>query len=314
MINYSLLNILEEFLGKGKETSKHNFAFTCPFCKEERAKLGKTNKPKLEIQLITNAQGKNKYNCWFCKTRGTTIKSLLTKLKVPEHRIEELIKVIHPTSYQEVKSFISLLPQEFKPLSEFSTNIFYRKAINYLKNRGITKYDILRYNIGYCLEGEFADRIIIPSYGENGDLNFFIARSFNNSTYESYKNPKASRDIIFNEFFINWNQPIILCEGVFDALAIKRNAIPLLGKDVLDSLMKKLVTSKIKKIYIALDKDAMKVTLEYIEYLMSKNKEVYLVELEEKDPSKLGFEKFNNLVQTVQPLTFQNLLLKKMEI
>ncbi len=34
------------------------------------------------------------------------------------------------------------------------------------------------------------------------------------------------------EIFINWNSPIIRCEGMFDAISIKRNAIPLLGKNI----------------------------------------------------------------------------------
>ena len=29
---------------------------------------------------------------------------------------------------------------------------------------------------------------------------------------------------------INWDEPITLVEGVFDAMAVKRNAIPILGK------------------------------------------------------------------------------------
>ena len=43
---------------------------------------------------------------------------------------------------------------------------------------------------------------------------------------EKYKNPDVSRDIIPFELFINWDLPIILCEGLFDAIAIKsRNLI-----------------------------------------------------------------------------------------
>jgi len=306
MINYSLLSLLEKVLGEGKATSGDNFAFFCPICKHR--------KRKLEIKLVTNLKGENPYHCWTCVGfKGKTLFTLFDKLKLPKKLKSELKGILKPTSYIHEKSQINSLPKEFKPLSEYSTSIFYTKAINYLKNRGINKYDILRYNIGYCLDGDYMDRVIIPSYDENKDLSFFIARSFNNNAYEQYKNPKVSKDIIFNEFFINWNQPIILCEGVFDALAIKRNAIPLLGKDMSTALLMKLVTSKVEKIYIALDNDAMKATLKHSEYLLSKGKEVYLVELQEKDPSKIGFEKFTNLIQTIQPLTFQKLLLKKME-
>ena len=70
------------------------------------------------------------------------------------------------------------------------------------------------------------------------------------------------------KILINWNQPIILCEGAFDAIAIRRNAIPILGKSLSPSLMKKIITSKVKDIYIALDKDAQKDALEIAENLL----------------------------------------------
>jgi chaperonin GroEL (HSP60 family) len=67
-----------------------------------------------------------------------------------------------------------------------------------------------------------------------------------------------------------------LCEGPFDAMAIKRNVIPLLGKNIQPTLMKKIVKSSVEKIYIALDKDAQKQALSFCEQLMKEGKEVYL--------------------------------------
>jgi hypothetical protein len=42
----------------------------------------------------------------------------------------------------------------------------------------------------------------------------------------------SDKNIIGFENMINWNVPIVLCEGAFDAIAIKRNAIPLFGKNI----------------------------------------------------------------------------------
>ena len=89
--------------------------------------------------------------------------------------------------------------------------------------------------------------IILPSYNAEGKLNYFTARNFNKHSTMKYKNPDVSRDIIGLELFINWNVPIILCEGIFDAIAIKRNVIPLLGKTIQKSLMKKITNSSVKK-------------------------------------------------------------------
>ena len=193
------------------------------------------------------------------------------------------------------------------------SNLTAKQAIHYLNKRGISKIDILKYNIGYCEFGVYSNMIILPSYDSNGNLNYFTSRSFNKNSKIKYKNPDVSRDIIGLELFINWNTPIVLCEGVFDAIAIKRNAIPLLGKTIQNNLMKKIINSTVQNIYIALDKDAMKQALNFCENLMNEGKEVYLVDIDDKDPSDMGFVKFTNLIQNTLPLTFSNLLEKKLQ-
>ena len=77
--------------------------------------------------------------------------------------------------------------------------------------------------------------------------------------------------------------------------------------------MKKIINSTVQNIYIALDKDAMKQALNFCENLMNEGKEVYLVDIDHKDPSDMGFVKFTNLIQNTLPLTFSNLLEKKLQ-
>jgi 16S rRNA G527 N7-methylase RsmG len=86
------------------------------------------------------------------------------------------------------------------------------------------------------------------------------------------------------------------------------------GKHIQDNLMKQIVTSVVKQIYIALDKDAMKDALRFAELLLNEGKEVYLVNLDEKDPSEMGFEHFTNLIQNTYPLTTYGLMSKKIEL
>jgi len=113
---------------------------------------------------------------------------------------------------------------------------------------------------------------------------------------------------------VNWDLPIILCEGPFDSIAIKRNSIPLLGKNIQSSLMKKLVLSKVKKIYIALDTDAQKQALKFVEYFMNQGKEVYLIDLEGKDPSEVGFNNFTKLIQKTFPINQYGLMQRKLQL
>ena len=302
-----LLGAVENVLGKSYKRAKDNYAFTCPFCNHR--------KPKLEINLNTNDKGENPWECWVCETKGRTIRSLLKQLKISGPRAQEVLQYIkkgEEVEYQVVKTIE--LPKEFQPLftaptTSFSANI----ARKYLYDRGITDNDIMKYNIGYCIAGEFNDRIIIPSYDQNNQLNFYVARSFNRS-YAKYKNPEVSKDIIVFENLINWNQPIIICEGVFDAMAIRRNAIPILGKNISKALLKKIVSSKVKEIYIALDKDALKKAVKFCEQFISMGKKVYLVDMEEKDPSEMGFKSFTNHIQDAEELDLSSLLQYKLSL
>lgn len=309
MVNQLLVTLVNSVLGQGKPTARNNYAYHCPFCHH--------SKPKLEVNLTENKEGKNPWHCWTCDTRGSSIYSLFKKIKVSKDKIDKLKSLVKSskTYVSQTNTDDVKLPEEFKSLSGniLTSDIMARHALAFLKKRNITEDDILKYNIGYCESGKYRNRIIIPTYDKDGNLNFFTARSFDDSSLK-YLNPPLSRDIIANEHLINWNLPIILCEGLFDALSIKRNVIPLLGKNIQSSLMKKLVTSKVDKIYIALDKDAIKQALRFCEVLLAEGKEVYLVDLQEKDPNEMGFKNFTKLIQSTFPLTYSSLLEKKLNL
>ena len=309
MVNQLLVTLVNSVLGSGKATARNNYAYHCPFCHH--------HKPKLEVNLTENREGKNPWHCWACDARGTTIYNLFKQLKVEVGKFTELkslVKTSKSIKETQVVSSVSL-PDEFIGLDDVdNSHISTRHAMAYLKKRNISKYDIIKYNIGYCESGMYANMIIIPTYDKDGRLNYFTARSFEKEPYIKYRNPSASRDIIPNEHLINWNIPIVICEGLFDAIAIKRNAIPLLGKNIQSSLMKKIVTSLVDKIYIALDRDAMKQALRFCENLMAEGKEVYLVDLQDKDPSEMGFKNFTKLIQNTVPLTYYDLMERKLAL
>ena len=310
MVNELLINLVNSVLGSGKRTARGNQAHSCPYCNH--------HKQKLEINYSQNKKGYNPWHCWVCDKKGTRISTLFKKVKASPEKFNELFKLIgNEKEYKSDQSNnkILKLPKEFKQFSDITTsNIEGRRALSYLKNRGISNEDIAKYNLGYCTSGRYQNMIIIPSYDEKGHLNYFTGRSFEDEPYIKYRNPETSRDIIPFELFINWDLPLVLCEGPFDAIAIKRNAIPLLGKNLQRNLLMKIVKSTVEKIYIALDSDARKQALKFAEKFMDEGKEVYLVELEGKDPSEMGFNYFTNLIQNTFPLTQYDLMEKKLQL
>ena len=306
MVNHLLVNIVNSVLGAGKSTARGNQAYHCPFCHH--------SKPKLEVNF-TDGQ-KNPWHCWVCNKKGTNLVTLLTQANAPDDKIAEVKKHVSYKDYRDNTKKVEAinLPQEFKPLLELTkSDIKGRQALAYLKKRGVSKADIMRYNIGYCDGGVYDYMIVIPSYSHEGSLNYFVARNYNPHSPVKYKNPPMSKDTVPFELFINWSSPLVLVEGMFDALAVKRNAIPLLGKHIQRELMKKIVTSQVQKIYIALDKDAQQDAVKFCEQLMNEGKEVYLVDLEEKDPSEMGYKAITNLIQKTTPLDQYGLMAKKLQ-
>ena len=312
MENTALLFLTESVLGKGQSTSKGNYAFKCPFCTH--------HKNKMEVNLRTTAKRENFWHCWVCGAKGKTLLTLFKKIKAPQDKINELNILIVPSKKQEHVEIGTLeLPKEFisltTPVEDKIAQIEAKHALKFLKKRNITQNDIIKYNIGFCKEGKYEYRVIIPSYDENGKLNYFIARDYKEPSLQKYKNPPASaKDVIGFELYINWDAPIILVEGIFDALTIKRNVIPLFGKVLHSKLMQKLVKSSVDRIYIALDNDARKDALKQAETLMSYGKEVYLVEMEGKDANEIGFEQFLNTLEKTVPLNLKTLIEKKLQL
>ena len=310
MENTRLLELLQSVLGKAKSTNKGNAAFHCPFCN--------TQKKKLEVQLFTNDKLENPWHCWVCNKAGKKITTLLKAINADKQKFTELYRIlqISPTkvNVQDTEERVKL-PAEFHPLYIKRPSVEYKNALFYLlKKRGLTAHDIIKYNIGYCEDGEYAKKIIIPSYDANGKLNYFVSRTYYDAESFRYKNPEVSKNIVGFENLISWDLPLVLVEGAFDAIAIKRNAIPLFGKTISEDLKKKVIQYNVKELYICLDKDAQKQALEHAEYFINNGITVYFVNLNEKDPSDIGFIKMKSIIQDTEPFSFSDLISLKLAL
>ena len=310
-MNIQLLQLLESILGKGKSTSGNNIAFFSPFASHY--------KPKLEIDINTTSSGENPWHCWISDKKGRSISSLFKQLNLGKDKFDQLNRIIESNKYRnksstETKIVTLTLPEEYRPLWISKKTPDYRNAIHYLKNRGITIFDILKYRIGYAESGMYSGKIIIPSYDESAQLNYYVTRAFYKSDSQKHKNPNVSKDIIGFDMMINWSQPIILCEGSFDAIAVKRNAIPLFGKIIQPALQKKLIEKRVKDIYICLDADAIKKALDIAERFMGEGLNVYFIELENEDASELGFKQINKIIEETPLLTFERVMELRMSL
>ena len=302
MVQSELVAIFDELLGQRARLRKGGVQATyhCPFCVDKNLV---TNK----LEVAVGGARIGSYHCWRCDTKGAKFGSLLYKLQAPQSYRDAIFKLtgdIRMARYQKSEeSTYVCLPPEFHPMHKSKGTPEYKNALTYLKKRGITHEDILRYNIGYCESGEYEHHIIVPSYDANGSLNFFMGRRYyKDDPGIPHKKPDVPMDLVGFESFVNYHEPLNLCEGVFDAFAIRNNAIPLFGKYPSQKLLINMNEYHVKRVNVVLDLDAEEDSFKMYERLHRQVPmlDIYMVKLDGKDPSNLGFEKTHELIRKAQ--------------
>jgi len=242
---------VESRLGEGKKTSQ-GVKFDCPNCAEDG--VGKYN---LEINLQ-----KEIYKCWACKISGTLYNFMSSYSIIDDWK--RFVSKRHKT-----KEVIIEDDKEYK-LPE-ATVPFYlsEEAKKYLINeRKLDESVLIKHKIRYCYskDEELYNHIIFPYY-ENDKL---IGFSSHNLSTKKYKNHRSLNFITYKEF-INPYFPIIITEGIYDALSVI-NAIPLLGTKLNKEVLKFV---KDKVIILAMDSDIKDIQSMIDELYFYGAKEVY---------------------------------------
>ena len=263
--------IITDILGESYR-SGGEMLFHCPYCKH--------HKKKMSVNI-----DKNVYKCWVCDTTGRNLRRIVRRFGSYKQlqQWDKLTQRVNINDFYNIFAEISKepeqtleLPKDFISLANKNLPRSAKKPLSYLKQRGVTKKDILKWKIGYCDAGPCSGRIVIPSFNERGYVNYYIARAYDDN-WLRYKNPTASRDIVFNELYVDWDSDIILVEGAFDAI-VAGNAIPLLGSTLRDrsTLFQKIVEND-AAVFLALDADAVKKENRIIRLLLKYGVELYKI-------------------------------------
>jgi len=301
-----IIDILGEY-----ETRAGEILFFCPNCSHKNKKLSFNFK-------------KDKFQCWVCEYSGKSIKNFVKKFGTYEQlksytAYDESVTL--DTVYQNIfgqKDKINhiatcALPEGYEFIY-YSNSKFAKDALNYLINdRGLTEQDIYKWRIGICKNGDYYNRIIIPSFNSSGNCNYFVARGVYSDTKYTYLYPKIEKSqIIFNELNIDWNKPIFLTEGCFDAIKIGKNVIPLIGKTIpidaefYSKLIEKLIMYQ-PVIYLCFDTDIVagqpiNRSIEIAKLLMSYSlSEIYIL-----DPAKVRKKDFGELDDIEKKIVMNN--------
>lgn len=286
-------NILVTLLGESKQGSYSKditqYQFNCPYCADEKGDIdGKYN---LEISFALG-----KFHCWSCNNAGPISKLIKNKGgKALYDEYFSLIKEIRESKYFNLDLFKDngeMLGENYLKLPTTFRKIEISKCkdkalIKFLNERKITQDIIDNYNIGRTTWDEedwsWRNRIVFPSYNINGDINYYVGRTYKETdTRNKYKNCESDKfQIIYHEDKIQWDADIYLVEGVIDCI-YANNTISLLGKvlnkksELYSRLYEKAnaniiivldgdtTDNEIKRIYRLLDRGRLRGKIHYI--------------------------------------------------
>ena len=199
----------------------------CPFCFDERGKVDR--KTSLGVRSDTGA-----FRCFRCGKSG--------RLNSPpdpdaiastEERSPEL-KLMDP-------------PEEYAPLfaEPGLSAVSFDDARSYVRSRGLDRRVLERAQVGAAVTGYWSGRVIVPVLTtDRAAWLGWVGRAWFKKAEIPYLYPKGMERGRYldnhDALFVKTDAPILVVEGVFDALALGEDAVAVFGKpshEQMDALM-----------------------------------------------------------------------------
>lgn len=235
----------------GNPTAKGWVRGNCPFCPDVIGK--EDNDTSFGIQ-----EGTGWYMCFKCETKG--------RLKNPPDYFP--VDMEYAEHLDNEDRFMEP-PSEYIELAEDGLkSMLCRPARRYLVQRGYDDLDLWAHAaLGCCLRGRYAGRIIVPIRDEDGRWLGWSARDYTGKQKPKYLYPPdmPRGGLFYEQWLINQpsRDPLIVVEGVFDALPYFGQAVACLGKPTEDHI--DLLRQATRPVAMCLDGDAWR-TAESVAY------------------------------------------------
>lgn len=316
------IDFITKVFGEGSLSNQGaNISVVCPVCLQNKGSF--YSKRKLAIRTDNFV-----LHCWSCGYKSRNLVDLIRRYH--SSYFNEYLNRFVGVQQLRVSSNVSTevkfkLPNGFHLLAldnvEQKLQLTYRAALNYIAERFNTTVDKLDasllwyWKFGISLEDKaFINRVIMPSFTIEGELNYYTGRSYVNAV-PKYVNPQVQReDIIFNELNIVWTEPLTIVEGPFDLIKCNLNATCLLGSEFNTDYKLFLMLVKHKTpVILALDPDAKEKALKIADLLTEYDVPVSILDIPKpyKDVGELNQSEFNSLLETATPFSRDYLLRAK---
>ena len=260
----TLQELIEQKVVLGKESAKGFRALRCQVCNDHSERAGfKFNGSEV------------RYNCFNCQARFVFTEGDTSFTKNARRILEcygitrdELNEVTGSSFFlkknetkeitlESMKPQVSLFTPEVKlppnsyPLGSDFCDELQAPIIEYLLSRCI---DPLKINAHFSTDPKFLNRVIVPCTRE-GKIIFWQARTILPGVKPRYKSPSVVKDAVlwgYDNIFKNYDQPLFITEGIFDAEPL--DGIALLGSKLNEAKLEILNRSRRRKI-VVVDRD-----------------------------------------------------------
>jgi hypothetical protein len=298
------IDFIQSVFGAG-EVRRENITVRCPLCNDSRAE-----KKKLSIRLTDDLN-----HCWVCGWKARSLVPLLRKFapdKLQEYKVFN--PFIGDNVHINLEDIPLVLPSDFKLLAAVRGDPYADRLIEYLSRRGIGIREMWRWKIGYSRTEKWIDRVIVPSFDRNGDLNYFTGRIVTDQQYRKYENCDVKRtEIVFDEMNIDWKKELVLVEGPFDLVKCRMNATCILGSSISEeALLHDKILFNGTPVVLMLDNDMQDKMLYLAKRFMSYGLSVKCVFLGEKDPGQMSPAAVEEAVKNAKFLTEYDLMKLKL--
>jgi DNA primase len=255
----------DEHLKVTKESNDQLFT-DCPWC-------GKTGN-HFNISLETG-----KFHCYRCGVSGKwerLAKKILgwktdTKKLMEDYSNNISLATLESLVNKDISYGELFFDWQEGTVDIFDSKLICKRALEYLETRNLTRVQIKELQFRVGIEGRYNNMLVLPIYFEDEIVNL-VARQIPGYDCKSrYLYPHKGEavrevsEILYNyDDAKDWNW-VVVCEGVFDVLAIKHKGLPcvgLLGKEISNDQIV-LVTETWNKVVVLLDggfeKDSLKI-------------------------------------------------------
>lgn len=296
---------IQSVFGDG-EVRRENITVRCPICNDNR-----TEKRKLSIRLTDDVN-----HCWVC---GWSARSLLPLLrKFAPEKVEEY-KVSNPfladkSKSDEVIDVPLALPNDFKLLAAVQGDPYADDLITYLSSRGVGIREMWRWKLGYSRTEKWLNRIVVPSFDRNGDINYYTGRIVTDQQFRKYENCDVQRtDVVFDEMNIDWTKELVLVEGPFDLIKCRMNATCILGSSLPEnSLLHEKIMFYNTPVVLMLDSDMQDRMIFLAKRFMGYGIDVKIVFLDDKDPGQMTPSAVEKFVRNAKAVSEYDLMRLKL--